>query len=221
MSETDRPSRPQWGVVVGMDLEVTGEAALYEALRLAPTGAAIHLHLVHVLARAPGNARSPRALDALDARLTEAPKRLRAHVRELSPRMPTTPLQRVKLHVRVGEVAAEIHQVAIDEEADLVVVGTHQRRGLARVVLGNVAQDLLGRAHCPVLVVRPRDYRSDTRSERPEPLCPDCVATRRASGGATPWCAHHARPRVSPHVVGSAEVFSFGAHGAGIQTGGL
>ena len=38
--------------------------------------------------------------------------------------------------------------------ADLIVIGTHGRRGISRVLLGSVAEDILRRAPCPVLAVR-------------------------------------------------------------------
>jgi len=38
--------------------------------------------------------------------------------------------------------------------ADLIVIGTHGRRGLSRALLGSVAEDVLRRAPCPVLTVR-------------------------------------------------------------------
>ena len=38
--------------------------------------------------------------------------------------------------------------------ADLIVIGPHGRRGLTRVLLGSVAEDVLRRAPCPVLAVR-------------------------------------------------------------------
>jgi hypothetical protein len=71
------------------------------------------------------------------------------------------------------------------------------------------------------MVVREKNFSADERTERPDPPCPDCVSARAASNGATLWCEFHARPRVSPHTLSSTEVFSFGAHGVGIQTGGL
>jgi nucleotide-binding universal stress UspA family protein len=38
--------------------------------------------------------------------------------------------------------------------ADLIVIGTHGRRGLSRALLGSVAEDVLRRSPCPVLAVR-------------------------------------------------------------------
>ncbi|HEX3758466.1 MAG TPA: universal stress protein [Kofleriaceae bacterium] len=47
-----------------------------------------------------------------------------------------------------------ILQAARAVRADLIVIGTHGRRGLTRVLLGSVAEDVLRRAPCPVLAVR-------------------------------------------------------------------
>jgi nucleotide-binding universal stress UspA family protein len=49
--------------------------------------------------------------------------------------------------------AGVIVRVARELPADLVVLGTHGRTGLARVVLGSVAEQVLRRAPCPVLSV--------------------------------------------------------------------
>jgi nucleotide-binding universal stress UspA family protein len=60
-----------------------------------------------------------------------------------------------------GEVAVvdndardAILQAARAVHADLIVIGTHGRRGLSRVLLGSVAEDVVRRAPCPVLTVR-------------------------------------------------------------------
>ena len=44
--------------------------------------------------------------------------------------------------------------VARELAADLIVIGTHGRRGLSRLLLGSVAEDIVRRAPCPVLAVR-------------------------------------------------------------------
>lgn len=55
---------------------------------------------------------------------------------------------------REGDPAAEIVAVAREQEADLVVVGTHGRTGLSRLVMGSVARNVLHHAHCSVLVAK-------------------------------------------------------------------
>ena len=58
----------------------------------------------------------------------------------------------------VGRKAPDaILDYAHDEEIDLVVIGTHGRRGWRRGVLGSVAETVTRRAPCPVLTVRPLD----------------------------------------------------------------
>ena len=51
---------------------------------------------------------------------------------------------------------AEIIAAASDLHADLVCIGTHGRGGIARVLLGSVAEHVLRQAPCPVLTVRPK-----------------------------------------------------------------
>lgn len=53
-----------------------------------------------------------------------------------------------------GDPAHEILRFAEQENVDLIVMGTHGRRGLSRLVMGSVAESVLRRAKCPVLTVR-------------------------------------------------------------------
>ena len=56
--------------------------------------------------------------------------------------------------VRVGVPADELVRTADDEKAAMIVIGTHGRGGFQRLMLGSVADRVLRRATCPVLVVR-------------------------------------------------------------------
>ena len=51
-------------------------------------------------------------------------------------------------------VHEEIIQAARDLNADLIVMGSHGRTGVRKLVLGSVAQKVLGESHIPVLIVR-------------------------------------------------------------------
>jgi nucleotide-binding universal stress UspA family protein len=53
-----------------------------------------------------------------------------------------------------GDAAAEILRFADAHHIDLIVIGTRGRTGLARLILGSVARNVLLHAHCSVLVVR-------------------------------------------------------------------
>ncbi|MCG6039419.1 universal stress protein [Acinetobacter baumannii] len=51
-------------------------------------------------------------------------------------------------------VHEEIIRAARDLNADLIVMGSHGRTGVRKLVLGSVAQKVLGESHIPVLIVR-------------------------------------------------------------------
>lgn len=64
--------------------------------------------------------------------------------------------------VAVGDPVEAIVGARREIAADMLVVGTHARKGVARVVLGSVAESLYKRAPCPVAVVRKFDRSSGT-----------------------------------------------------------
>lgn len=58
--------------------------------------------------------------------------------------------------IRTGEVATEILAAVHTFEGDLIVIPTHRRRGLKRVVLGSVAERIVRESPVPVLTLRAR-----------------------------------------------------------------
>jgi universal stress protein A len=78
-----------------------------------------------------------------DARLS-----LATHAARLA--LPTPPLA----FIRVGRPAHEIIAAAREWQADLIVIASHGRRGVPRLLLGSVAEEVVRHAPCPVLVVR-------------------------------------------------------------------
>lgn len=56
-----------------------------------------------------------------------------------------------------GPVVDALLRYAADVGADLVVMSTHGRSGIGRLVLGSVAESVVRRAPCPVMLVRPRE----------------------------------------------------------------
>lgn len=62
------------------------------------------------------------------------------------------------------DVAQTIKRAAEAFHADLIVMGTHGRRGIQRVVLGSVAERVLRCACCPVLLVPARSTRSSSET---------------------------------------------------------
>jgi len=60
----------------------------------------------------------------------------------------------VETKVLTGNAAEAIQRFAQEGAFDLIVLGTHGRSGLKRLVLGSVAERVVRLAHCPVLVMR-------------------------------------------------------------------
>ena len=65
--------------------------------------------------------------------------------------------------VLLGDAADKIVDLALERQADLIIMGTHGAKGIEKVLLGSVAERVLKRAGCPTLVFNPyhgeRGYR--------------------------------------------------------------
>ena len=57
--------------------------------------------------------------------------------------------------VNVGDAAEEIIKYADKTGADMIIIGTHGRKGLEKILFGSVALGVVKGAHCPVLTVNP------------------------------------------------------------------
>jgi nucleotide-binding universal stress UspA family protein len=56
--------------------------------------------------------------------------------------------------LKEGNPAEEILRTAQDCDCDLIIMGTHGRTGVRRLLMGSVAEHILRRAACPVLTVK-------------------------------------------------------------------
>jgi nucleotide-binding universal stress UspA family protein len=145
------PEKRPLRILVPLD----GSSAAEEALDLADTlGRLVPVRLV--LLRVAETAYSftsagfPIRVDPSAAEQDEARKYLRrAASRELATTWP------VEVRVEKGEPSTTIAKVGWDLPADLIVMSTHGRGGLARLTLGSVATGVLQRARSPLLLVRP------------------------------------------------------------------
>ena len=173
----------RYTVVVAYDFSDTAELALDEALRGASGYGSANLHVVAVLDNRAG--RHPKFDDAESVR-NEINAVLSAKLGGPAPEGID-----VRVHVRIGVPYEQILDVAEESSADLVVIGTHGRTGVRRVLLGSVSERVVRLANCPVYVVRPKTYENTAEENAqfaPEPACPECVELRAASNGASWWC---------------------------------
>lgn len=156
-------------IVVGVDLSETGDHALREAMRLCQCQPGSELHPTYVIF-AERSLHDASEISGLDRQLPVRLEQLQAHVTKIcQPEQKAGALsQEIVFHIRIGEPADALHQVAVDVDADLIVVGTHARRGIEKVLLGSVAQSLVQMACVPVLVARPKHLTGLPHTERPD-----------------------------------------------------
>ena len=193
-------------VVVGVDFSELSREAARVATNLARAAGDAEIHLLHVLAPpiATGDVPPTLPLEGLEREARAQLARLHAEVIAQAGSIP------VIARVVLGYPQQLVARIAGELRADLVVVGTHGRTGLSRLVFGSVAEAVVRRAPCSVLTVKPRVLGAE---ELIEPPCPECEAKRAASGGAELWCERHAAHHVRAHHYGYAE--EHGAFGLG------
>src|SRR5579863_945707 len=75
----------------------------------------------------------------------------------------------VQVVVHVGTPIDSILSIAERKAVDLIVMGTHGRRGLDRLMTGSVTERVLRKAHCPVLAVRKPAHDFVSHEVGPEP----------------------------------------------------
>jgi nucleotide-binding universal stress UspA family protein len=73
---------------------------------------------------------------------------------DIRPADPAVPFEH---RLTMGDPAGEVVRLAGDEAAEMIVMGTHGRTGLTRLLMGSVAEAIVRRAPCPVLVYREVD----------------------------------------------------------------
>jgi nucleotide-binding universal stress UspA family protein len=67
---------------------------------------------------------------------------------------PTDPNVAVTYHLLSGDPATEIVRLAEQEHVDMIVMGTHGRTGIGRMLMGSVAESVVRRANCPVMTFK-------------------------------------------------------------------
>ena len=162
-AEAQAPNRRDpraYRVVVGTDLSALGDRAVLESLKVCDKFGGSELHVISVAEDKNGGIRLP-GQDALQD-MERAEAFLCSHVGELAAQYVnasgTIALDKIAIYVATGLAAQRIVTIAENVDADLIVVGTHGRSGIKRLLLGSVAEEVVRRAPCAVFVVRPRDF---------------------------------------------------------------
>lgn len=76
-----------------------------------------------------------------------------AHLNDIAERLAKDGVK-VDTVVRVGSPVDEINKIAAERRADLIIMGTHGRTGIRRLVAGSVTEKVVRVSHVPVLTIR-------------------------------------------------------------------
>jgi nucleotide-binding universal stress UspA family protein len=136
-------------ILAAHDFGETSQAAFAYALDLAERLAAritvVHAYEVPVYGFPEGMALTADVMGRIQAVSSEALDAVIARARR--------PGVEIEGMLRQGPAWSEIAAAAVEIGADLIVIGTHGRRGLAHALLGSVAEKVVRTAQCPVLTV--------------------------------------------------------------------
>jgi nucleotide-binding universal stress UspA family protein len=176
-------------LVVGNDFTEASGFAFDQAARVARRVAGSDLHVVHVIDG-----------EVSAERMQQLASQLRIYLEGKAAALGGLERQALGIHVRSGQPARELAQLAMDVGADLLVVGARKGPHLKQLVLGSVAERLLVAAPCPVFVAGPMPTSEDTAHEPAiEPTCVECFQARRESAGQNWWCARHREHHAHAH----------------------
>lgn len=151
-------SLPPRSILCATDFSPIGNAAVAIAYGLARPGAVVHL--LHVAE--PAVVVSPLDGTILTYRATSedlaaSDRRARAKMRTLVPESSLVENVRTESNVvHEMDVGPQILAEANRVEADLIVLGTHGRSGIGRILMGSVAMDVTKRSQVPVVLINDR-----------------------------------------------------------------
>lgn len=152
-------SKPLPVVLVGVDGSEHGRLALQHAFSVAdPMAAQVHAVTVveasgtHTRSRGDPWASWSDALEKLRQYTAVELQRFEARIGRSSR------IRDVIAHVQTGHPDEAITKLAAQLDAMLIVIGTHGRRGVQRLMMGSVADKVMRTAGCPVLIVREQQH---------------------------------------------------------------
>lgn len=175
-------------ILAAIDYSDASTRVVERAALLAQQSRPCHLHFLHVNQFTSG--------DAAD---TEGGKL--ELLEWLAPRLPREDKALTDINVIAHDLSGDPENVIVELAtvllAECVIVGTHGRQGLERIVWGSVAEAVSRRCSYSVLVVRGAAQEAPTFAS--EPVCGVCVEARIQSRGNVSWCHDHA-PRRDRHA---------------------
>ncbi|MCE9605590.1 MAG: universal stress protein [Planctomycetia bacterium] len=140
------PWLPKKFVVVPVDFSDESFAAIQTALQFVEEPA--QLHVLNVLPLIEPS--DPEYLWTS----ADAPAREMHAVQALNERLAALKITGVSIHTAVGDPGHKVADFAAENHAELIILPSHGRTGISRLLIGSTAERVVRLAHCPVLVLR-------------------------------------------------------------------
>lgn len=141
-------------ILVAIDGSDTSKRALREALQLAKDGKSA-LRVLHVLDLVTFSTDTPSGFAAYEEALRVAGEQMLSDASDMAEKAGVAcETKLLELEERGRRIAEEIARDAGEWRAELIVIGTHGRRGMSWLLLGSVADSLVRIAPAPVLLIR-------------------------------------------------------------------
>lgn len=137
-------------ILVAVDGSETSDRAVQHALDMIATGCAAELHVLNVQPNVGGAVATFVSRDQIDAHHREEGEKALASAVALAGKAGVT----AKTHIGVGRQGEIVADFTKKLGAGLVVLGTRGHTGLAGVLMGSVAQDVIAYSKVPVTLVK-------------------------------------------------------------------
>ena len=141
-------------ILIPLDGSLLAEHALEKVVELAAGGAAVMLVRAAEAHGLPG-------VDLTDMQV-EVVREAEEYLARIAARLQRDGIKDVQTSVWYGPAASAIVEAARLRGADLIVMGTHGRSGLGRLILGSVAEAVLRSTTTPILLLRAREAPVET-----------------------------------------------------------
>ncbi|HSB40916.1 MAG TPA: universal stress protein [Methylomirabilota bacterium] len=137
-------------ILVPLDGSELAEAAIAPALEMAQAGSSVISLMRAAVARTlPGT-------DVIDAQIL-AVREAEDYLAGVKEKLEKTGVGRVETHVWYGPAGPAIVEAAQMQKADVIVMSSHGRSGLGRIIFGSVAEAVLRGTRVPIFLIRPSD----------------------------------------------------------------
>ena len=135
-------------ILVPLDGSEMAEAAIAPALEMAAAGSSL------VILMRAATARNLPGTDVIDAQI-QAVREAEDYLAGVKEKLEKAGARRIEPHVWYGPAAPAIVEAAKVQKADLIVMSTHGRSGLGRIMFGSVAESVLRGTRVPIFLIRP------------------------------------------------------------------